>query len=64
MRSLPPMTRLTIRLPDALLETIRSEAADEGRSVSNTVLRILKLKYGFANTPKLPLKKNPKLKLS
>ena len=57
------MQRLTIRLPDTLAEAVKSDAADEGRSVSNTILRTLKLKYGFTNTPKLPLKKNPRLPL-
>ena len=57
------MKRITIRLPDTLIDTINATAQAEGRSVSNMLRLHLGKTLGVPTAPKLPIKNNPKLAL-
>lgn len=56
------MQRITIRIPEKLLNAIENRAALEQRSVSYVAREVLSLSFCVPQTPKLSVKKNPKLK--
>ena len=56
------MKRTTIHLSDRTLAALQGRATTEGRTPSDLARHLLTQALGLHEAPKLPLKKNPKLK--